>query len=216
VIRNNTETTSRGVSFVVAEKYNIDWLRNEPQEHGLFENWVQFSKGYVDKLRDSPVPVSLEAISHLTSPMSLDVYWWLARRYSYLRDSTSIKWEQLQAQFGSDSSLKKFKQNFKRAVADVLVVYSQARIICGNHCVTLLPSETSVPTKYAKRVEEKSEASRQHSKGEVSEADINEVIMSLGFVPEDMISVRKDILVLLTEGRCIDAVAGIIREKYQE
>ena len=39
------------VDFTVAEKYQIDWLRNEPQSHGLFENWVQLSQRYVDNLR---------------------------------------------------------------------------------------------------------------------------------------------------------------------
>lgn len=59
IISNNTETTSQGINFTVAEKYQIDWLRNEPQSHGLFENWVQLSQRYVDMLRDHPVPVDL-------------------------------------------------------------------------------------------------------------------------------------------------------------
>lgn len=49
-ITNNDDSHSRGVSFSVAEKWQIDWLNNEPQEHGLIDNWVQLSQGYVDKL----------------------------------------------------------------------------------------------------------------------------------------------------------------------
>lgn len=55
----------RRADFTVAEKYQIDWLRNEPQSHGLFENWVQLSQRYVDMLRDHPVPVDLKVIARV-------------------------------------------------------------------------------------------------------------------------------------------------------
>lgn len=145
-ISNNNATHSQGIAFTVAEKWRIDWLSNEPQEHGLFENWVTLSEGYVDKLKDSPVPVDLSIVAKLRSPIALDIYWWLSRRYSYLHTKQSIKWSQLYGQFGSSASPRKFKQNFKAAVAEVLDVYPGARITCGRDYVTLYPSATSVPT----------------------------------------------------------------------
>ena len=145
-ISNSDDTHSRGVNFVVAENFQIDWLRNEPQERSLFENWVQLSQGYVEKLRDSPVPVDLDVIAKLNKPMALDVYWWLARRYSYLRSRQSITWQQLYRQFGSGAAMRSFKQHFKRAVAEVVAAYPEAKITCGKDYVTLYPSATSVPT----------------------------------------------------------------------
>lgn len=146
IISNNTENTSQGVNFTVAEKYQIDWLRNEPQSHGLFENWVQLSQRYVDMLRDHPVPVDLKVIARLRKPMAIDVYWWLTKRYYNMHDRVSIKWQKLYDQFGSDSAMNQFRRNFKQAVAEVLEVYPAARITCGREYVTLWPSQTSVPT----------------------------------------------------------------------
>ena len=133
-------------NFVVAEKSRIDWLRNEPQSHGLFENWVQLSQGYVDMLRDHPVPVDLKVISRLRKPMALDIYWWLTKRVYGLHEPVAITWQRLYQQFGSDTKeLWKFKQNFKEAVAEVLKVYD-CKITCGPERVTVYPNRTSVPT----------------------------------------------------------------------
>lgn len=146
IISNNTENTSQGVNFTVAEKYQIDWLRNEPQSHGLFENWVQLSQRYVDMLRDHPVPVDLKVIARLRKPMAIDVYWWLTKRVYNLHEPVTITWQQLYRQFGSDTKeLWKFKQNFKDAVAEVVEVYP-CRIALGPQRVTVFPNRTSVPT----------------------------------------------------------------------
>ena len=145
-IVNEDDTQSHGVSFGVAEEWHIDWLRSEPQEHGLFVNWVRLSQGYVDKLRDNPVPVNLAIAAQISSPMALDIYWWLTRRYSYLHKRQSITWQQLYTQFGSSNVLRSFKQSFKRAVKEVQAVYPEARITCGRDYVTIYPSATSVPT----------------------------------------------------------------------
>lgn len=145
-ITNNDDSHSRGVSFSVAEKWQIDWLKNEPQERGLIDNWVRLSQGYVDKLKDNPVPVSLDVIAQLRSPMAIDIYWWLARRYAYLHSRQSITWDQLYLQFGSKSVMRSFKQTFMKAVREVQLAYPEARITCGPRYVTLYPSTTSVPT----------------------------------------------------------------------
>ncbi|MEK0212209.1 replication protein RepA [Bifidobacterium mongoliense] len=143
-VDNSTEIKTEIKNVLVAETASIDWLRKEPQEHGLFENTVRFSQEYIDYLRDSPVPVDLPTIACLNSPMSLDVYWWLTRRYKYLHDRQSIAWRQLAAQFGNNTTMIEFRRGFRKAVAEVLKVYPQARITCGRQYVTLYPSETSV------------------------------------------------------------------------
>lgn len=145
IISNNTRTKSQGVNFTVAEKYQIDWLRNTPQPHGPFENWVQLSKGYVDMLRDHPVPVDLKIIARLRKPMALDVYWWMTKRVYGLREPVTITWQQLYQQFGSNTELKEFKRKFKLAMAEVLEVYP-CEITLGPQRVTLFPNQTSVPT----------------------------------------------------------------------
>lgn len=167
-VTNSDDGQSHGVSFGVAEEWHIDWLRSEPQEHSLFPNWVRLSQGYVDKLRDNPVPVDLKIAAKISSPMALDIYWWLTRRYSYLHARQTITWQQLYGQFGSTNVLRSFKQSFKRAVKEVLEVYPEARITCGKDYVTLYPSATSVPTtaqtRHAERLESKA-AKNGHDDG---------------------------------------------------
>ncbi|NMM97045.1 replication protein [Bifidobacterium sp. DSM 109960] len=153
-ISNNTKTQTNMRNFVVAEKAHIDWLRDKPQRTGRFENWVQLSKGYVDMLREYPVPVDLKVISRLRKPMALDIYWWLTKRVYNLHKPSTITWAQLYQQFGNNSELRKFKENFKEALADVLAVYP-ADVTVGPQRVTIFPSNTSVPTVAQTRAAEK-------------------------------------------------------------
>jgi hypothetical protein len=207
-ISNDTDSTSDGVAFTVATKWQIDWLRNEPQEHGLFENWVRFSQEYIDYLRDSPVPVDLSIVAQLNSPMSLDVYWWLTRRYSYLHERQSITWQQLYNQFGSSDAMKSFKQSFQRAVDDVHYVYPQANITCGRNYVTLFPSPTAVPTTaqtraaelLSKQSRERSEkSSAEKTKRELSEGDISNVLEHIDY-GDDFLSARRHVVHGLSDG----------------
>jgi hypothetical protein len=154
-ISNNTENETNMCNFVVAEKSRIDWLRNEPQAHGLFENWVQLSQGYVNMLRDHPVPVDLKVIARLRKPMAIDVYWWLTKRVYNLHEPVTITWQQLYQQFGNDSELRKFKENFRNALAEVTEVYP-CRVTLGPQRVTVFPNRTSVPTVAQTRAIERS------------------------------------------------------------
>ena len=160
-ISNNTKTRSEGMAWTVAKKWRIDWLRDEPQETGLFENWVRLSPEYVDMLRDNPVPVDFKVISALKKPMAIDIYWWLTKRVYGLHKPTTITWPQLYQQFGSDAKeLWKFKQSFKDALSDVLAVYP-AKVTVGPQRVTIFPSATSVPTVSQTRHAEKWERLEQ-------------------------------------------------------
>jgi hypothetical protein len=196
------------VAFTVATKWQIDWLRNEPQEHGLFENWVRFSQEYIDYLRDSPVPVDLSIVARLNSPMSLDVYWWLTRRYSYLHERQSITWQQLYNQFGSTNVMPAFKQSFQKAVDEVHYVYPQANITCGRNYVTLFPSQTAVPTTAQTRATEllarqsrkrSEQEMAKPSKREVSEGDIGRVLENIEY-GDDFLAARRHVVHGLTAG----------------
>jgi hypothetical protein len=216
LITHDNESQSNGVAFTVANKWQIDWLRNEPQDRGLFENWVRFSQEYVDYLRDAPVPVDLSIVARLNSPMALDVYWWLTRRYSYLHERQSITWQQLYNQFGSTNVLRNFKQSFKKAVAEVCVVYPQARITCGRNYVTIYPSATSVDTTArtraaevsARRDRERSErAAAVKSKRELSEGDIGIVLERIE-CGDDFLAARRHVVHALMAGMRADEVVA--------
>lgn len=166
-ISNNTSRETEMAGFTIATKVHIEWLDDKaPIGRGVAHNWVRFSQEYIDYLKDKPVPVDLPTVAKLSSPMALDIYWWLTRRYYKMHDRVDITWKQLYDQFGSDSEMKKFKQNFKKAVDSVLAVYPQARITCGRNYVTLWPSEVSVPTvSQVRRVEKSAEQRREAEEG---------------------------------------------------
>ena len=166
-ISNNTSRETEMAGFTIATKVHIEWLDDKaPIGRGVAHNWVRFSQEYIDYLKDKPVPVDLPTVAKLSSPMALDIYWWLTKRYYKMHDRVDITWKQLYDQFGSDSEMKKFKQNFKKAVDSVLAVYPQARITCGRNYVTLWPSEVSVPTvSQVRRVEKSAEQRREAEEG---------------------------------------------------
>ncbi len=67
----------------------------------------------------------------------------------YLHRRTTISWDQLRAQFGSQyaetrSGRFKFKKDFERHLAAVLVVYRDANVEASPTGVTLRPSRTHV------------------------------------------------------------------------
>ena len=166
-ISNNTSRETEMAGFTIATKVHIEWLDDKaPIGRGVAHNWVRFSQEYIDYLKDKPVPVDLSTVAKLSSPMALDVYWWLTKRYYKMHDRVDITWQQLYDQFGSDSEMKEFRRRFKRSVAAVLEVYPQARITCGANYVTLWPSETSVPTvSQVRRVEKSAEKRREAEEG---------------------------------------------------
>jgi hypothetical protein len=166
---------------------------------------VQFSQEYIDYLRDSPVPVDLSVVAQLNSPMSLDVYWWLTRRYSYLYERQSITWQQLYNQFGSTNVMRNFKQSFQKAVDEVSYVYPQARITCGKNYVTIYPSPTDVPTTQQTRAKELKDR-RDHErsvkasrKREISEVDIQRIIELIAD-DKDFLAVRRHVVHGLSDG----------------
>lgn len=151
MVERQSDTQSLGIAFQVGEAWRIDWLQNEPQENTLpgLENWIEFGERYIEKvITDNPVPVSLKVLAQLgKSPMSLDVYLWANRRMSYLHEPQLVTWEQLYEQFGSDSRMAKFKENFKKALERVTEAYPELRLTVSNERgATLFPSQTSVPT----------------------------------------------------------------------
>jgi hypothetical protein len=63
---------------------------------------VVLSDTFFREVVEHPVPVSADALRALRgSPFRLDQYAWLTHRMSYLQRRTTVSWEQLRFQFGS-------------------------------------------------------------------------------------------------------------------
>jgi hypothetical protein len=74
---------------------------------------------------------------------------------SYTRRRTTVSWAQLQGQFGSQFAdnrfgRARFKQDFERQLAAVLVVYRDANVEATTTGVVLRPSKTHIAPRHTK------------------------------------------------------------------
>lgn len=131
--------------FRVTDQSSVWWDPQRPDQAGLFQSEVVLSERFFQELTEKPVPVDLRALRALKqSPIALDIYCWLTWRNSFLRGKTTVPWESLMGQFGTESSPKKFRENFKKALQQVLVVYPVARVDVSPSGLVLFPSPTSI------------------------------------------------------------------------
>lgn len=131
--------------FRVTDQSSVWWDPQRPEQAGLFQSEVTLSERFFQELTDKPVPVDLRALRALKqSPIALDIYSWLTWRNSFLRSKTTVPWEGLMGQFGTESSPKKFRENFKKALQQVLIVYPAARVDVSSAGIILQPSPTSI------------------------------------------------------------------------
>lgn len=112
-----------------------------------FPTFVELSQMFFEEIRDHSVPLDMEVIAKIkNSTLKLDIYFWLTYRTATMRGSmTHIPWDMLAGQFGSNyKSLRQFRYEFKKALADVLKHYPGARVETSPSALILLPGQPSV------------------------------------------------------------------------
>jgi hypothetical protein len=116
----------------------------------LWKSTVTLSTDFFNEIISRPVPVDMRALKLLKrSPMSLDTYFWLTYRLSYLQKDTVIPWQLLQMQFGADyaqdaQGLRDFKKNFLKHLQKVHGIYKAARVFEVDQGLLLKPSPPHV------------------------------------------------------------------------
>lgn len=143
---SDNENSERRRNFSVAEEMEFWWDVKKPSQAGLWQSTVTLSQRFYDEIVATPVPIDLRALRALRqSPMAIDVYCWLTYRNFSLTKKTTVPWEALRDQFGSEvESDKKFKDQLKKALHQVLTVYP-ANVTPERAGLVLEPSKTSVP-----------------------------------------------------------------------
>lgn len=130
----------------VAVESELWWNPRRPEEPVLWNSSVLLGERFFEEVISRPVPVDMTALRALRrSPLALDLYVWLTHRFSYLRQGTTVPWEALQWQFGSDYNLlKNFRVKVRRALCDVVRVYPEAGVTLEATGLRLRPSPTHV------------------------------------------------------------------------
>ncbi|WP_416046709.1 replication protein RepA [Cupriavidus basilensis] len=143
----STEDNLRVRKLDLVENADLWWSNANPGQAGLWQSTILLGEKFFNETKANPVPVDLRALRGLrSSPMALDLYCWMTYRNYSLARPTTIPWEALHSQFGSETkTLKKFRENFLPALKKVLTVYPQAKATPKTAGLLMEPSKTSVP-----------------------------------------------------------------------
>ncbi|MDX1998825.1 MAG: replication protein RepA [Thermoanaerobaculia bacterium] len=104
---------------------------------------LRLSEPFFQELLRHPVPVDFRVLRALASPLAIDIYAWLSyRSFTSSSAPVTIPWPELAAQFGTTGSVRKFRENFERAIGAVLAVYPSAAVemdALGLHVIPGVP-----------------------------------------------------------------------------
>ena len=124
------------------------WTPRDPRQKVLWPTTVQFSQRYFDSLMLHAVPLKESAIARLShTSMGLDTYTWLAQRLHRInpKKPAFVPWPNLKDQFGADyRRLVDFRRVFSRTLAQVKIVYREARFAVDGKGMRLLNSPPPV------------------------------------------------------------------------
>jgi len=146
--KNDTMTTGGG--FNIARDYLLWWNPKSPDQMPLWKSTVTLGADFFKEIISRPVPVDMRALKLLKrSPMSLDIYFWLTYRMSYLQKDTVIPWQLLQMQFGADYAqdahgLRNFRMKFLERLKKVHTIYKAAKVFEMEQGLLLKPSPPHV------------------------------------------------------------------------
>jgi hypothetical protein len=127
------------------------WLTTDGQQRPLWPGVLVLSDSYFRELEGTSVPLDVRALQALKgSALALDVYAWLAQRLHRIKGrGVPLSWKPLREQFGQEytgkNAAKDFRNKFLHALADVLMVYPQAKVRRTKVGLYLAPSPPPVP-----------------------------------------------------------------------
>lgn len=144
----------RREQMLLADDMELWWDPYQPSQPYQAASFLTLSERFYTDVTAHPVPIDLRAITALKgSALALDIYSWLVYRLSYLKKPTKIPWELLQMQFGGEYAETKqgryeFKRKFQVQLAEVLRLYSEAKVTADSQGLTLKPSRLAIDRKF--------------------------------------------------------------------
>jgi len=125
------------------------WLRPERQLVPRRPDWrskIVLGQSFFTEVTRSAVPIDLRALDRLkASPFAMHLCTWLTYRMSYLKKTTMIPWESLQAQFGAIYARPRdFRRKAFTQLEEVIRVYPTLRVSQTDTGLRLHPSPPHV------------------------------------------------------------------------
>ena len=130
----------------IADKTVLWWDAPAPEQAALWQSTVKLSEQFFAEVTAHPVPIDMRAILALKkSPLALDIYGWLTYRASYAKTPSTIPWEALAAQFGSDyGRLRAFKAAFLTELRKVATTYTGAEFEVTEAGLVIKPGRSHI------------------------------------------------------------------------
>ena len=108
------------------------WFPKDDRQRVFWPSTVRLSLDYWESLKTHAVPLDEDHIARLShNALALDIYAWLANRLHRVPANrpVTISWPALHGQFGQGyARLDKFRQVFRVALKEVLMLYKTARL----------------------------------------------------------------------------------------
>jgi len=151
---NADKTDYRSAQFMDVAGAATFWWSSNPHQTSLFQTKIVLGELFYEAFK-SGIPIDLRAMRALgQSPLELDLYCWLCYRLAYLSKPTTVPWEAIQGQFGTETQEEaKFRWQVRKALQSIKVVYPAARFDSSSSVgLQLYPSAPAIPKKFAQRL----------------------------------------------------------------
>jgi len=147
---NTNPAHQESYTAAIASQLSLWWDPKTPDQPTLFGSTITLSQDFFEDVTNNVVPMDMRALKALKqSPMALDIYMFLVLRLSYLRKSTVIPWQSLEAQFGSEyARARDFKSKFLTTLSKVLMFYPDAKVEPNQAGLLLLPSKLLIKRRF--------------------------------------------------------------------
>lgn len=145
------------INVRIVHAMDLWWGKGREARSPEWEATIVLSDEFYWEISRRRIPIDMRVYSGLThSPFAMDIYVWASYRRARLKGRQTIKWSELQLQFGcgypnTSEGLRDFKANFKDAarLAAIFDPKISACFIYEDEHIVLLPGEPHVPTRSA-------------------------------------------------------------------
>jgi replication initiator protein len=111
--------------------------------------FILLSQDFYDEVIAHPVPIDLDVVRSLRSPLAIDAYTWLtyrSLRACRIGRPETVSWEALRRQFGAGyTEVRAFRFHLLRAIKNILQVYPELRLRSSRAGLVLLPYPPHIP-----------------------------------------------------------------------
>lgn len=131
---NNKENLTEYEQVRITARGMLLWNPKKPEERTLWDSTLTLSPEFF-KIVQKAFPFDMRVVNALRSPLAIDIYLWMTWRLRRIRNGqTVVPWEALMLQFGSDyaqteKGLHHFKDEFLRRLRDVMLYYTDAKVV---------------------------------------------------------------------------------------